>query len=325
MAPMTKPDSAVLLDAGTNEVEILVFQVAETLCGVNVAKVREVRTHQSTTALPRAQAGVDGVVHIRDAVVPLVDLHQVLWGTRNDHPTGEPDELLVLEFNDQMAAFRVQSVDRIYRISWKNFMPLPHCPGLNAPVTGIILLNGRIVTVLDFEAIGGVLGINGTLEIPGAETASPAASHGARRPPLVYADDSPLIRRMLDGALSGAGYSDRHGFADGQEAWDYLEGLALTHDGDAIGATVGAVISDIEMPRMDGFTLTRRIREHPVLRGLPVVLFSSLISKDNEKKGLQVGATAQVSKPRWEELSSTLIDVLRDVAAGCPCEIGAGA
>jgi two-component system chemotaxis response regulator CheV len=210
-----------------------------------------------------------------------------------------------------MIAFRVQGVDRIHRVSWQSFIPLPHCPGMAAPVTGIILIEGRIVTVLDFEAIGGVLGINGTpSETTGADSTPDATTV---RPPLVFADDSLLIRKMLDDALSQAGYEERQGFSDGQEAWEYLEGLAQTNSPETIRKLVAGVISDVEMPRMDGFTLTRRIRENPVLKDLPVVLFSSLISKDNEKKGRQVGATAQISKPRWDELTATLVNVLGQV------------
>lgn len=310
-ATTTAADPGILLEAGTNEVEILVFKVDGRHCGVNVAKVREVRTHQTPTFLPQAAAAIDGVVRIREAVVPLVNLRQILWGAEAGGEAADTDEHLLLEFNEQMVAFRVQGVDRIHRVSWKDFIPLPQCPGMVAPVTGIILIEGRIVTVLDFEAIGGILGVNGAPHNAAGTDAAPNVS--AVRPPLIFADDSPLIRRMLDDALAQAGYEDRRGFSDGQEAWEYLEELARGHSPETICEVVASVISDVEMPRMDGLTLTRRIRENRVLKDLPVVLFSSLISKDNEKKGRQVGATAQISKPRWEELTATLVDVLGQV------------
>lgn len=160
-------------------------------------------------------------------------------------------------------------------------------------------------------AIGGVLGINGIPRETAGNGSTPSAP--AACAPIVFADDSPLIRRMLDDALSQAGYEDRRGFSDGQEVWEYLEELARSRSPATIREVVASIVSDVEMPRMDGLTLTRRIRENPVLRDLPVVLFSSLISKDNEKKGRQVGATAQISKPRWEELTATLVDVLGQV------------
>lgn len=314
MATATKAspiDSKILLEAGTNEVEILVFKVADRFCGVNVAKVREVRTHEAATRLPQSPHAMDGVVRLRDDVIPLVDLEQVLWNTSTGATTGDAEQHLILEFNDQTIAFRVQGVDRIHRVSWQKFIPLPRCPGLDAPVTGVILIEGRIVTILDFEAIGVSFGMNGCL--PKAEASDPASPATAVRPPIIYADDSPLIRRMLDDALVQAGYKDRQGFSDGQEAWKYLEKLAREHSPETLRAVCAGVISDIEMPRMDGFTLTRSIRENPVLKDLPVVLFSSLISKDNEKKGIQVGATAQISKPRWEDLSATLMAAIDQV------------
>ncbi|MDZ7615543.1 MAG: chemotaxis protein [Patescibacteria group bacterium] len=300
-------DSKILLEAGTNEVEVLVFKVADRYCGVNVAKVREVRTHEAATHLPQSQEAMDGVVRLRDAVIPLVDLERVLWNTSTGS-TAESEQHLILEFNDQTIAFRVQGVDRIYRVSWKKFIPLPRCPGLDAPVTGIILLDKRIVTILDFEAIGLAFGMNGVPpEAAEIDTDCPTA---LQHPPIVFADDSPLIRKMLDNALSQAGYHQRCEFSDGQDAWQYLEQLTHDHTAETIRTVCAGVVSDIEMPRMDGFTLTRKIRENAVLKDLPVVLFSSLISKDNEKKGIQVGATAQVSKPRWEDLSTTLMDAI---------------
>ena len=304
-------DSKILLEAGTNEVEILVFKVADRYCGVNVAKVREVRTHESATHLPQAPNAMDGVVRLRNAVIPLIDLEQVLWNTTTGGAEGKTEQHLILEFNDQTIAFRVQGVDRIYRVSWQRFIPLPRCPGMDAPVTGVILIEGRIVTILDFEAIGLTFGMNGLP--PEAAELDPTCSIHLQHPPVFFADDSPLIRKMLDNALSQAGYQKRQGFADGLEAWQCLEQLAQEHTAETIRSVCAGVVSDIEMPRMDGFTLTRKIRDNSVLKDLPVVLFSSLISKDNAKKGMQVGATAQVSKPRWEDLSTTLMDAIGEV------------
>lgn len=311
-ATKTSPiDSNILLEAGTNEVEILVFKVADRYCGVNVAKVREVRTHEAATRLPESPRAMDGVVRLRDDVIPLVDLEQVLWNSSTGAAAGDSEQHLILEFNDQTIAFRVQGVDRIHRVSWQKFIPLPRCPGLDAPVTGVILIEGRIVTILDFEAIGMSFGMNGCLPKAGEDDSTSAAT--AVFPPIIYADDSLLIRRMLDDALDQAGYQNRQGFPDGQEAWKYLEHLSHEHTAENLRSVCAGLISDIEMPRMDGFTLTRKIRENAVLKDLPVILFSSLISKDNEKKGQQVGATAQVSKPRWEDLSSTLLDTIGQV------------
>ena len=312
--PTSPADAGVLLEAGTNEVEILVFRVGDQRFGVNVAKVREVRNTERVLHLPRYPEAVLGALQVRSAVVPLVDLRKFLGGYDEDQQNGDQQADLLLEFNDRLVAFRVQGIDRVFRVSWKDLMPLPKCPGMEAPVTGIILLEGGIITLLDFETIGAVLGVNGDGRLKPQVKSADSARRSQR--PLVYVDDSPLIRRMLGDALTQAGYGNIQGFTDGQEAWDYLARIATESSTGGIGERVSCVISDIEMPRMDGFHLTKRIRENATLQTVPVVLFSSLISKDNEKKGKQVGATAQVSKPKWEDLASTLTQLLDQVIAG---------
>ena len=218
--PTTSIDSGVLLDAGTNEVEILVFRVGDQRFGVNVAKVREVRNKERVLHLPRYPQAVLGVIQIRGAVVPLVDLRSFLGGYDEDPQHDDQQADLLLEYNDRLVAFRVQGIDRVFRVSWKDLMPLPKCPGMQAPVTGIILLEGGIVTLLDFESIGAVLGVNGDGLLKRQDPAQDPLRRSQR--PLVYVDDSPLIRRMLADALTGAGYENIQGFTDGQEAWDYL-------------------------------------------------------------------------------------------------------
>jgi two-component system chemotaxis response regulator CheV len=313
MATAIRPtsDKGILLESGTNEVEILVFRIGRQRCGVNVAKVREVRTVEPTTVLPNYPDAIHGVIRIRESVIPLVDLHKHLWGPTEDRGAVGEDADLLLEFNDRLIAFRVQGIERIFRVSWKDLIPLPECPGLSAPLTGVMLLEGQLVALLDFESIGAVLGINGDARIAADNASTQPATRATC--PIVYADDSQLIRRMLDDALTQAGYQNIHGFSDGQEAWEYLAGIAEGSSPQEIRQKVACVVSDIEMPRMDGLTLTRRIRDHAVLEPVPVVLFSSLISKDNEKKGRQVGATAQISKPKWEDLTKTVTEMLETV------------
>lgn len=303
-------DTGILLEAGTNEVEILVFDVGDERCGVNVAKVREARPLEQVTFLPESADCVEGVVRVRDEVVPAVDLCRFLWG-KSAETQAASERHLLLEFNNRMSAFRVQRIDRVHRVSWKSIIPMPHCSSDTVPVTGLVLIDGRIVTLLDFETIGARLGVSGSTEVTGELTSAAESETVCHR--LVFADDSALIRRMMADALQQAGYQDLQIFSDGQEAWDYLRQTAAEHTPESIRQAVSCVITDIEMPRMDGFNLTKQIRENAVLKDLPVILFSSLVSKDNEKKGKQVGATAQVSKPKWDELSATLLNVLGQV------------
>jgi two-component system chemotaxis response regulator CheV len=302
----------ILLEAGTNEVELLVFRVGQQRCGVNVAKVREARPLETVTFLPEHPETVEGVVRVRDQVVPMVDLCKYLWGSTPEDDDGTQRHLL-LEFNNRTIAFRVQAIDQVHRVSWRNILPVPAGIGTEVPLTGIVLLKGEIVLLLDFESVGASLGISGSTHIPD-ELVNASATQKLEYP-LVFADDSALIRRMMTDALEAAGYTDVRVFVDGEDAWRYLRELADRSSPTSIRQAIGGVITDIEMPQMDGFTLTKKIREHPVLKDVPVILFSSLISKDNEKKGIQVGATAQVSKPKWEELSLTLMEILGKIVS----------
>ncbi len=306
-----RANQGILLEAGTNEAEILVFLLNGERFGVNVAKVREVLPLSQVTSTPNAHPAVDGVVRIRESVAPVVDLNRFLNGADaakgEDANRGEHDKLLLLEFNQERLAFRVNGVDRIYRVSWKNTIPLPVAIGGATPVTSVILLGERIVPLLDFESVGSAVGMPG-FKRPTTMTTPPR--HSASQLPLVLAEDSPLVREMLQDALSEAGYERLHSFPDGEQAWSFIEQLIADHPDQPRTEYLAGVISDIEMPRMDGLNLTRRIREHAVLSDLPIILFSSLISRCNEKKGIQVGATAQIAKPRYQDLTEKLAEVL---------------
>jgi len=306
--PPSSVDSGILLEAGTNEAEVLVFRVGEKRFGVNVAKVREVLPIEEVTDIPKSHPAVDGLVSIRDAVVPLVNLERFLYDRQSSEETKEAESLVLLEFNLTQIAFRVQEIERIYRVSWKDTMPAPKLGKEATPVTSILRQKNGLIPLLDFESICANIGIVGAHEslrnIPKSEEPSRA------RQPIVFADDSQLISEMIKDSLVEAGYTSLQGFADGEDAWAYLESLSEGSDAEAFRRKVACVITDIEMPRMDGLSFTKKIRQHPLMADLPVILFSSIASKDNEKKGDQVGATAQVTKPHYDSLVTTVGSLL---------------
>ena len=306
-------DTGILLEAGTNEAEVLVFRVSDRRFGVNVAKVREVLPIESVTEIPKSHPAVDGLVRIRDAVVPLVSLERFLYGTGPEHGDQRSDSLVLLEFNNHQIAFRVDRVERIFRVSWKDTLPAPQLGEDPSPVTSILRQKDGLVPLLDFESISATIGIGGRAASVAAATTQQAADRSQL--PIVYAEDSQMIGEMVKDALIEAGYSNVKGFADGQFAWEYLSSLGEQSGPDAIGHKVACVVTDIEMPRLDGLSLTRKLREHAVLGKVPVVVFSSIATKDNEKKSRQVGASAQVSKPRYDDLVSTVNALLSPAAA----------
>lgn len=296
----------ILLEAGANELEILVFRLGEQRFGVNVAKVREALSVGAIASDVSGEAAIEGVTQVRETVVSVINLHQCLFGTAPPH--SDEDRLLLLEFNGELLAFRVQQVERIYRMSWQEIQPLVELPGANSPVTSVANIQGALVLMLDFESLGARFGLPCHRR---CDEAAPQSAVGELTElPIIFVDDSPMIREMIADELKAAGFHRIRGFTDGEQAWTYLK-QAAAEEGVAAGSFAAAVITDIEMPRMDGLTLTKRIREHDRLTDLPVVVFSSIASRDNAKKAEQVRATAQVSKPDYAKLTTTLIEALQ--------------
>lgn len=305
-SPTFAADTGILLEAGTNEVEVLAFRVGAQRFGVNVAKVREVLIIDNITAMPENHPAVDGAVRVRNDVVTLVNLARFLYGdeTASRRAAGT---MLLLEFNEQLLGFRVDEVDRIVRTSWQQSCPMPGIMGIKAPVTSVLLLDKELLPMLDFESIGASIGLKG--HVPQSDKR--VAARDLKSSPIVFAEDSKMISEMIRDALNEGGFSHVTGFSDGHEAWAYLEAVAgEINSAEELPSRVACLITDVEMPRVDGLSLTRRVRDNPRLKNLPVIVFSSLVSRDNEKKGRQVGASAQISKPNYKELLETVEQLL---------------
>jgi two-component system chemotaxis response regulator CheV len=296
----------ILLDAGTNELEVLVFLMDGGFFGVNVAKVREVVRWVEPAQSPLRHASVLGVINLRGTVLPLVDLRKHL------EVSGQPADMadrriIVTEFNGSRCGFVVDGVEQIHRVSWQTVEPAPElnelgaAPGRSASTcTGVVKLGERMILMLDFESVSDEIASQDALHIDEVENEA-GVDRGSKR--VIIAEDSPFMREQMKRAFEGSGYSRVELHSDGQAAWEAIES----------GDTPDAIVSDIEMPRLDGLALTKLIRAQERFRRVPVILFSSLISRDNEKKGEQVGATVQIGKPELRELVR-LVD--RAVAGG---------
>lgn len=283
----------ILLNTGTNELEVILFNLGENLFGINVLKVREIIVPLATTKLPQSHENVEGVIRLRDEVIPVIDLGKVLNISRIEDSNAQ-DKLIVCELNKIKIAFRVHGVNRIHRISWEQIEePGELSAGQQAFATGIIKMDDDMAILLDFEKV--VIDINPKSGI-NVEKVKELGPRERSEKKLIVAEDSGVLRELLKDTLFEAGYIDVQFFKNGKEAWDYLEAIIEDDEKDPL-EEVQLMITDIEMPKMDGHHLTKRVKDDPRLNKLPVIIFSSLITDDLQHKGEQVGASIQISKP----------------------------
>jgi two-component system chemotaxis response regulator CheV len=312
----------ILLQSGTNELEIITLflqwhdqttdAISRTAYGINAAKVRElVAMPETLTEIPESVPSMKGVFLLRDRTIPLIDLCEWFGYTPDLSPEARAKwVVIVTEINGKFFGFIAHGVDKVYRVSWTKILPPPPIISHYSSLTGVCLVDGNIIQMVDFESIIATIDpsmvidseAHAILEHPDAAQADKA---------VVIADDSRVIQEQIRKTLEKAGYRVVS-HSDGQDAWEYLEKLRINgtlHD------KVLAVISDIEMPRMDGHNFCKRIKENSGYDGIPVMLFSSLINDTARHKGNAVGADDQISKPELGQLVTRLQDCLRRLAA----------
>ncbi|MBQ9537274.1 MAG: chemotaxis protein CheV [Desulfovibrionaceae bacterium] len=345
----------ILLEAGTNELEIVEFYLDEALqddasagnanllgdsktnpkllvpdqqnvtkdfyrgyYGVNVAKVTEIIRMPRVTELPELQSpSVRGAFNLRDRIVPLVDLG--MWLGKEPAKTAQDGKAIVTEFNNVNTAFMVSGVNRIHRISWEEVEPPnQYVSSVSSDtIVGVVKLDDRIVFLLDLEKIVTNLNPNLALRL-GDLGADWNVNLGYK---ALIADDSPLIRGMQRDLL------DKDGFkvvvtTNGKEAWDYLlQCKKHVEEGQhRLSEFVQVVVTDIEMPVMDGLNLTSRVKNDNLLKRLPVLIFSSLVTEKLRHRGESVGADGQISKPEVGSLARRAADLIQAYAAKYPEE-----
>jgi two-component system, chemotaxis family, chemotaxis protein CheV len=291
-------NKGILLETGTNEFEIIEFLVGDVYYGINVAKVREVINSLPVTPIANAHPYLEGMFTLRGKVIPMVNLAKAL----SSNKTTDSYKIIVCEINNVFIAFKVDDVYRIHRISWTQMEPAPHIAGSDR-VVGIVKMEERLIILLDFEKILAEINPEMNKKMTAIPITTPMQMQVRAAKTLLIAEDSHMLRELLLETLHNAGYKTISA-ENGQEAWDKLESLLDT--GNPIEEHIQLVITDIEMPRMDGHHLTKRIKEHEKLKELPVVIFSSLISEEMRRKGEAIGAYAQITKPEIAQLISII-------------------
>ncbi len=322
-------NKGILLESGTNELEIIELFIDEEggyrgYYGVNVAKIIEIismppRIHKP----PNAADFVAGVFDHRGKVIMLVDL--AVWLKKRRQAGGTPI-VIITEFNKVVSAFLVSGVTRIHRTSWANIKAMDsymqnYCEAL----TGMILLEKRTVLMLDLERVIGELDPRLAVPMKEEEAGEPVVSEavdGVMAYPLkaLHADDSGMIRRTTKQLLEEKNEFIVTSKVDGKEAWEHLEELKTqaAEQGRPVTDFLDIVLSDIEMPGIDGYHLCQKIKNDPALKMLPVILFSSLITDKLRHKGESVGADGQLAKPSPAELVMYLKEIVTKRAAKQP-------
>ena len=282
-------DTNILLENGTNELEVLEFTLGDNHYGINVAKVREILSYQPVTPVPNSHEFVEGIFMPREDMISVVDLKKCI-GMGSSEQKGL---FIITNFNQLNIAFHVEQVLGIHRISWADII-LPGATVNDAEhgvATGVIKINDKLIVILDFEKIVTDISPETGLKISEIEEMGPRERNDI---PILIAEDSPLLGSMITDCMKKAGYTNLDMCPNGQVAWDKLESY---RDQGIVDDKVSLIVTDIEMPLMDGHRLTKLVKEDPQLKHIPVVIFSSLVNEEMKRKGEMLGVDAQLSKP----------------------------
>lgn len=288
-------ETNILLESGTNELEVLEFSVGGNFYGINVAKVKEILTMQTITPIPNSHPCIEGMFMPRGDIITVMNLFEILGF---DHESSASDMLIITNFNNLNIGFHVEQVMGIHRVSWKDIVKPDVTINANGTgmATGIIKNGEKLILILDFERIVEDICPETSLRVSEIDA---LGERQRSEVPIVIAEDSPMLSAMIHDSLGKAGYTNLKLCNNGKEAWDMICTLKKNN---GIQYGMKLLITDIEMPEMDGHRLLRLVREDEALKDVPVVIFSSLINEDMKRKGEQLGANAQVSKPEIGDL-----------------------
>ena len=296
-------DTNILLESGTNELEVLEFTLGNNHYGINVAKIREILTYQPVTPVPNSHPSIEGIFMPRDTMISVVNLKRCL---------GMPDDakteglFIITNFNKLNIAFHVDAVLGIHRVSWEAIIKPDATINTeqNSASTGVIKMDDKLIIILDFEKIVTDISPETGLKM------SDMDDMGQRErcdSPILIAEDSPLLSRLITDCLKKAGYTNLIVTMNGQEAWDKLQEFEKAGN---VREKVHCIITDIEMPLMDGHRLTKLVKTNENMKKSTVIIFSSLVNEEMRINGEQLGADAQLTKPEIGNLVSAIDDLI---------------
>jgi len=294
----------VTTEVGTNEWQVVVFYLGNQSFAINVDKTREILRWPGCREIPDADSAMIGITSVRGEILPMIDL-RISLGIKSDVPL-ENSKVIIAEFNEVKLGFVVDAVERIYRINSEDLDNTLTGSYLGQWVLYVIKRDSRNVLLLDYEAIVQKISphfsiANKINESTIKKVADELGDISSYR--ILIAEDSPLIRRQLEDVLTSAGFINLKLVSDGKTAHDLL-----IEDGE----NFDLVITDVEMPKMDGLALTRKIRENSATKDVPIIVFSSIMAEDIKSKAASIGADYQITKPEIDMLVGYIVKIIKD-------------
>lgn len=299
----------------TNDLKILEFQVDKELpngkiskghYGINVLKVqRIINMPENVVQIPSSHQSIMGIITIQDRSIPVIDLTKSL---QREVPDIIPSKVIITEFSGKLHGFAVHSVERIHNLDWKDVEHPPELVESEKVYTiGVVRLNDNVALLLDFEKI--VADINPEFGIKKDVVVDVNEDRLSKH--VLIAEDSAFIRSAMKFTLTKAGYNIV-ATANGKEAFAKLEYYLKTADSSkkTLKDQVNLLIADMEMPQMDGRELIKKIKANPILQGIPIVIFSSLINEEDDRKVRDLGVNAIISKPEIKKLVEIVDNLL---------------
>ena len=285
-----------------SKLDLLIFITEGRKYAINVSKVQEIIAYAPLTSVPCVHPYVEGVFMPRGELISVLDMKRVLQ-------LGEAEakgNIIIANFSAQSMAFHVDAVDGIFTTTWQDIMRPSESFGdaESGLSTGIVKRNGELIVILDFEKI--LSDINPAMEL---RAAGIYEIEGGRHSdiPILVVEDSAMLNRLIVESLEKAGYTNITHTANGQEAWDMIKEW---RDEGSLESHVQCVITDIEMPKMDGHSLIKLMKEDFMTQPIKVIIFSSIINDVERAKGEKLGVDAQLSKPEIDQLVEKLDQIM---------------
>ncbi len=286
---------------GRNRLELLLFRMgSQQRFGLNVFKVREVIKCPPLTRMPNAHPVVRGLASIRDLTITVLDLAAAIGLAPTSDPTGQ--FVIVAEYNRRILGFLVSGVDRIVNLNWESIKAPPSGIGRVNYLTAITNVDDELIEVVDVEKVlAEVIGLK--LDIDVADGMRDLGTEEPRK--VLFVDDSAMARKQIRRVLEQVGVPWEMA-TNGRDALQLLD--QMVEDGSSLDEHLSMIICDIEMPEMDGYTLTKRLKEHPQMKNMFICLHTSLSGSFNEAMARKVGADYLLSKFDPDELANLVID-----------------